>query len=135
MILISNDFEKDILAFSSEWFELCSVNRLVEACALLDAPNSYGVCWNPQSIVDLINDTFPEGCAFRNEHPSGISFTAPSCTTGKPEVSIGKFDSGDGFWLEHSVPLNGVWSDITAEFEFLQCGELYNVVLHDLHVL
>jgi hypothetical protein len=42
---------------------------------------------------------------------------------------------GSGFSLYHAVPLNGEWSDLTAQFEFLRRPNGLAVVLHDLHVL
>ena len=45
------------------------------------------------------------------------------------------FDDGSGYSVEHDVPLNGEWSDLTAQFEFVRFPKGYAVVLHDLHVM
>jgi hypothetical protein len=42
---------------------------------------------------------------------------------------------GTGFQFDYDLPLNGEWSDLTAQFEFLRRSDGYAVVLHDIHVL
>jgi hypothetical protein len=45
------------------------------------------------------------------------------------------FKDGSGYSVEHDVPLNGEWSDLTAQFEFVGKSPEFEVILHDLHVL
>ncbi len=42
---------------------------------------------------------------------------------------------GSGYRLDHDVPINGEWSDLTTQFEFLNWPNGYAMVLQDLHVL
>ena len=44
-------------------------------------------------------------------------------------------EQGRDVGLQHLVPLNGEWSDLTAHFDFLDRGESYAVKLEWLHVL
>jgi hypothetical protein len=46
----------------------------------------------------------------------------------------GRLNAG-GYWLDYDVPLNGQFSDLTAQFEFEPRQEGYAAVLQDLHVL
>jgi hypothetical protein len=46
-----------------------------------------------------------------------------------------RIGDGSGYAVDHAVPLNGEWSDLTAQFEFLEEADGFAVVLHDLHVL
>lgn len=45
------------------------------------------------------------------------------------------FDDSSGYSVEYDLPLNGAYSDLTAQFEFLLSGSDYVATLHDLHVL
>jgi hypothetical protein len=69
------------------------------------------------------------------KHPEGPMFTAVAETHGETRADVLKFNDGPGFSVEHDVPLNGEWSDLTAQFEFV--GEMpeFEVILHDIHVL
>ena len=49
--------------------------------------------------------------------------------------SVGSYEDDAGYWLDHDMPLNGEWSDLTAQFEFQARSDGFDVVLLDLHVL
>lgn len=91
---------------------------------MIDEPNSYGVRWSEASIRKALNDYSPIA-----------RVSEPTSATGRPRVTSGEFDDGSGYWVDHDVPLNGAWSDLTAQFEFKRHGTGYAVVLHDIHVL
>ena len=40
-----------------------------------------------------------------------------------------------GYSVEFDIPLNGEVSDLTAQLEFNKKGRVFEVVLHDIHVL
>jgi hypothetical protein len=121
----SQDVERSFRTFVQQWFRVLADGQWSAAIAMLDEPNSYGVRWSEVQIRNALD-----------EYSSGAKVSDPANVKGKvPRASSGKFDDGSGYWFDHSVPLNGAWSDLTAQFEFKRRGEQYAVILHDLHVL
>ena len=102
---------------------------------MLDEPNCYGIRWTPQYIRYALDEAFGPGCRFRVAHPEGPQFTNPDTASGHPHGDIAAFDNGTGYHANHDVPLNGSWSELTAQFEFLRRPGGLAIVLHDLHVL
>lgn len=101
---------------------------------MIDGPNCYGISWTPDGIRQVVENSFGPGCRFRSRHPDGIRWTDPDelGDGGHPEIYLR--DDGS-YSFEHDVPLNGEWSDLTAQFEFQRRPQGFAVVLHDLHVL
>jgi hypothetical protein len=62
-------------------------------------------------------------------------FTPVATARGRDHAHVGAFDDGSGYWVNHDVPLNGEYSDLTAQFEFRRRGNALAATLHDLHVL
>jgi hypothetical protein len=131
----SRPVDAQLVSFVRQWFDLMADGRASAACALLDEPNSYGIRWTPEQILAVVHETFGAGTAFGAQHPGGPVFTRPAETAGNPHANFGSIADDSGFWIDHAVPLNGQWSDLTAQFEFLRRGDRLAVVLHDLHVL
>jgi hypothetical protein len=131
----STDPSDDLVGFVRSWFELLAENRFAEACGALDKPNSYGIRWTPDMIQSILEDNFGPETVFGKEHPEGVAVSSISATEGSARVDISAFTDGSGYSLEHDVPLNGVWSDLTAQFEFERYPRGFAVVLHDLHVM
>ena len=124
----------DMIAFVAQWFGLMAEGRVEAALSQLDEPNSYGISWTRDVIERLLADTFCHS-RYLDRHPEGPRFTTPDTATGKPRADVLALDDGSGYSLGHDVPLNGEWSDLTAQFEFLRRDAGYAVVLDDLHVL
>jgi hypothetical protein len=119
-----------------QWFTLIAASNWPAAMALIDEPNSYGLSWTQHKIRTTIeHDTFGPGTVHAAEHPEGVIYSSPEHVPGEPRVAIVDLRDGSGFTLEHPVPLNSEWSDITAQFEFLVRPTGWAVILHDLHVL
>ena len=131
----SEDPSDEMIAFVRSWFDLLADNRFEEACVALDKPNSYGISWSPEMIQGVIEDNFNHETLFGKEHPEGLFVSYVSETAGEAQADVLAFDDGSGYSVQHDVPLNGEWSDLTAEFEFLRHPQGYAVVLHDLHVM
>lgn len=124
----------ELIASARRWLDLLADGRLAEACEAL-VPNHYGNKWSPAELQAVLNDTFPPGSVFRREHPGGPVFSHTGGAAGDPCVSIVPFADGSGYSVDHAVPLNGAYSDLTAQLEFLKDGESLVMTLHDLHVL
>jgi hypothetical protein len=136
MVPLSPTPEADLVSFIRRWFSLLAAGLQAEACAEIDEPNVYGLGWTPDDLQECVDMTFLPGSRFRREHPEGLRFTDPATATGgdgRPDII--ELSGGRGYWVDHEVPLNGEWSDLTAEFEFARRADGFAVILHDLHVL
>ena len=131
----SNNIEKELIHFVQKWFDLIADGEFEEACKKLDKPNCYGIKWTPEKIQDIIKDEFGPETIFGDEHKNGVFFSAVKDTNGSYRSDVLEFDDGRGYSVEHDVPLNGEWSDLTAQFEFLGKTPVFEIILHDLHVL
>lgn len=109
--------------FVRRWFTALAEHRDAEAVAMITAPNSYGITWTPVSVRAAI------------DRHGARDVTPPDTATGEPHSSLVALADGSGWSFAHDVPLDGAWSDLTAQFEFLRHGSDFAVVLHDLHVL
>ena len=131
----SDDPAKELIAFVEAWFDLIASGDIDKACQKIDKPNCYGIQWTPEKLLEIINYNLGPGTGYASDHPEGPKFSKVSETKGNFRVDVLAFDDGSGYSLEYDVPLNGEWSDLTAQFEFIGSGGEFEVVLHDLHVL
>ncbi|MBK9164352.1 MAG: hypothetical protein IPM21_10660 [Acidobacteria bacterium] len=135
MIQIDRQYpEKAIINFIREWFRLLSSGDLREACIALDEATNYGHVWTPTSIELILNEVFSDDTIFYREFGPPRFSDPDELSTPKLEAA-GEFDDGSGYWFDYPVPLNGQWSDLTAQFEFHEREKGFAVILQDLHVL
>lgn len=127
------DPEPTLLAFARRWCTLLANDDWPSALAMIDEPNTHGIVWTRESILHLLNDTFSEDTVFAREHGAPF-FSAPSEARGVERLHIGELADG-GFWFDYEVPLNGWFSDLTAQFEAHPRAGGFAVLLHDLHVM
>jgi len=125
----------ELLGVIRDWFRLLAANRWDEASEMLDEPNCYGIRWTSEYIQYALDSAYGPGCRFRVANPEGPQVTDPDDAIGTPCADVVAFDDGSGYSADHDVPLNGAWSELTAQFEFLRRPGGLAVVLHDLHVL
>jgi hypothetical protein len=125
----------ELLAAIRNWFRLLASGQWHAATAMIDEPNCYGVHWSPEKIRRALDLAYAPGCRFRVAHPEGLQFSDPDTAVGEPHAEIVPFDDGRGYSADYDVPLNGGWSELTAQFEFLRRPTGLAMVLHDLHVL
>ena len=112
--------------FARDWFRLLARGAFADAISCLDEPNSYGERWDKEKIQGVLRD-------YAGSESMGVA--DPETMTGDGRPSVVEFADGRGYSFEHDVPLDGKWSDLTAQFEFLRRPNGYAVVLHDIHVL
>ena len=127
--------ERTLVAFVRHWLKLLAAGRWLEACGMIDEPNCYGIIWTRERIQQVVEDTFAPDSRFRSRHLEGIRWTDPDELGDGGHPEIYPVHDGSRYAFEHDVPLNGEWSDLTAQFEFHRRSQGYAVVLHDLHVL
>lgn len=132
----SPDVEAAVLAWARQWCELLAAGELEQACAQLDEPSASGIVWTPEAIRALVADTFSPETIFGHAHPEGPRFTSPRSAGGREGFDLGPFADGSGFWCNYDLPLNGAFSDLTAQFELHWRGpHVLAIRLHDLHVM
>ena len=124
-----------ILDWVTAWFDLLAEGRIDEACARLDEPNAYGRRWSAGQVSAAVDETFTAKSRFRRSHPDGLAFTKPRQSSGNPFANVEELNDGSGYWAEYNVPLNGEFSDLTAQFRFRRARGRLLVSLHDLHIL
>src|SRR5690349_9014608 len=106
-----------LIAFVRQWLRLMAAGRCQEACDMIDVPNCYGITWTPQRIRLTVEEAFGTGSRFRSQHPEGIRWSNPDDLVEERQPDVWPHGH-DGYRLDHEVPLNGEWSDLTAQFEF-----------------
>ena len=125
MIQLSSESPATTFArFAHDWFRLLARGEFAQAVAALDEPTSYGEHWSAESIQRAFRDYSPDA-----------TVTDPDTLPPDRHQSFITFSDGSGYAFDCSVPLAGEWSDLTAQFEFLQRPSGFAVVLQDLHVL
>lgn len=133
MVIVGDEPEAQLIAFVRTWFKVLARSEWDSALAMLDEPNIYGVRWTREDLTRALEETFGPGTLFAAES-GNPTFSDPELASGTAHHSFGEFDGG-GFWLDYAVPLNGTFSDLSAQFEFHPRRAGYTVILHDLHVL
>ena len=114
--------------FVRSWIRLLSNGKFEEAIMQIDAPNSYGVEWSVKSVQRVLEDYVGKGVDF--------SITDPNEMEGDGRPNLFMFNGLQGFALDIKLPINGEWSDLTVQFEFIKKGKgYYSVILNDIHVL
>ena len=112
--------------FVRGWFCLLARGEFADAALHFDEPNSYGERWDAEKIQSALRDY---------ARSDSVRVSDPDTIAGDGRASVVEFADGRGYSFEHVVPLDGEWSDLTAQFDFMRRPGGYAVVLHDIHVL
>ena len=121
------DPEAAFREFVIRWIALLAQGQVSAAMAQIDEPNSYGAQWGPEQLSAVLT-SYSGGREL-------AAVTLPSSSSGKPHTNLVALADHSGYMYDHDLPLNGAWSDLTAQFEFLKRPNGFAVVLHDIHVL
>jgi len=114
--------------FIRNWIRLLSMGMFEEALKLIDDPNNYGIKWSAESIKKVLADYVGNGVTF--------SITDPDKIEGDGRPNLIMFNGLQGFAFDLDLPINGEWSDLTVQFEFIKKTKgYYAVILQDIHVL
>ena len=111
--------------FAREWFKLLSHGAYGAAAGRLDEPNSAGKAWGGAEIREAIH-----ACA----RGTSLEVSNPDSMAGDGEPHLEELPGGNGYVFHHAVPLDGEWTEVIVQFEFLRRPEGYAVVLDDIHV-
>ncbi len=114
--------------FVRNWIRLLSMDKYGEAIKQIDAPNNYGIKWSAESLERVLEDYVGKEVTF--------SITDPNEMEGDGRPNLIMFNGLQGFSFDMDLPINGKWSDLTVQFEFIKKTKgYYAVILHDIHVL
>jgi hypothetical protein len=127
--------DDELIATVRRWLNQLGDGHFVEACSQLDEPNTYGVSWTPEDVMRAARSAFAPQSRFSREHPEGPVFSRVDTAVGDGHPTVVAFADGSGYSVEHQVPLNGSYSDLTVQTEFRWRGRDLAFILHDLHVL
>ena len=114
--------------FVRNWIRLLSIGKFEEAIKQIDAPNSFGFKWSAESIQKVLQDYIDKDETF--------SITNPNEMEGDGKQNLIMFNGLQGFAFDYNLPIDGKWSDLTVQFEFIKKSKgYYAVILNDIHVL
>jgi hypothetical protein len=115
------------------WIELLSEAKF--AHALHRIPGEQDEAWTPQLLEEVL-----AGYGLPEPHPRGTRFqvTSPNKAAGSPPIASVEREvipPGALAYIEHSIPLNGQWSDLTATFALYPSDSQATLRLREVHVL
>jgi hypothetical protein len=133
---------EEILGVCREWVDLVAAGRFAEAIGLLYVPTKYDPSqhWTPESLQTYIGN-YGSWEPLANRRVTRVTPTATARIPVDrppfvPRADVVRLASdGTAGSAELDVPLDGEWSDLTAQFEFAQVGNGIGISLYDLHVL
>jgi len=133
MPLARNSADEELLAEVHAWIELLSEGNF--ANALQRIPGEQDEAWTPQLLEQVV-----AGYGLPRPHPRGVRFqvTSPGNAAGAVQVALVEREvlpPGALAYVEHSLPLNGQWSDLTATFVLYPSESKASLRLREVHVL
>lgn len=130
---IARDSTNDeLLAAVRAWIELLSEGKYVEA--LQRIPSEPDESWTPQLLEDVVAGY---GLPQASTPASRYRVTSLGDAAGQPPVASverAALPPGALAYIEHSLPLNGEWSDLTAAFVLLSTESQASLFLREVHV-
>ncbi len=137
-ILPANASDTMILDLVRQWVDLIAAERVKEAQALLNTEQAEQV-WTPELIQELIAAyEFPYELEF-NKPPQMTSVNTARVHDIAPRHNIDRWQSQDDSniigTVEFDLPMNEIWTDLTALFWIKQHPKGIVLELHDIHIL
>ena len=140
-LLEADATDDDIVALCRLWVELVAAERFGEAIDLLWVPPEYDQSqhWTAESLRTYIEnygswDPPADGRKWRLTSIQTARVPDGVRSPGRADVIRHRDDPRRGS-VDLDVPLDGEWSDLTAQFEFGPVPSGTAVSLYDLHVL
>jgi len=141
-VLPADASDDEILEVCREWVDLVAAGRFADAIDLLHVPSRYDASqhWTTGSLQTYIGnygswEPLTDGRVVRITplRTARIPVDRPNF---RPHADVVRLagDRAAGS-VELDLPLDGDWSDLTAQFEFEPVGGGIGLSLYDLHVL
>jgi len=134
--------DDDILRVCRDWVELVAAECFADAIDVLYVPTSYHPSqhWTPESLRTYIGnygswDPLRDGSVV-HVTPMATARLPAGAPGRRPHADVARLASDPRAGSVHlDVPLDGEWSDLTAQFEFAPLEGGTGISLYDLHVL
>lgn len=127
----SKNYINESISFVRNWTKLLSEKKFDEAFNFLDESADE----KSHSIVNIrmLNEIFAD----YYKHESFPKIENPYLMNMQHErINVYVYDDGSGFAIDYDIPLNGKWSDFTAQFSFKKnLKTVYKIYLTDFHIL
>ncbi|MDR8523396.1 DUF7668 domain-containing protein [Shewanella fidelis] len=121
----SNDKESELKDYCQQWLGFLASGDFEAANRLVDSKNCYGLSWGEKEIAEVILDYYGE--------PTEIEIHNYDITECEPNYLV---RNDRGLLYDFNLPINGELTDLTVQFEFNpKSKDLFEVVIHDIHVL
>jgi hypothetical protein len=132
MPLTATSSNAEILAAVESWVETLALGNYELALRQVEPDSDED--WTPELLRAVI-----AGYGLPEPHPSGSTFrvTPPgSAIGGPPRRTVERIDVPPGALacIEHDLPLNGAWSDLTATFVLRSQSVGAKLLLQEVHV-
>ncbi len=119
-----NEKLKDCLtSFALQWFDCVSSGAYEKASEMLDGQDSVCFYWNEEKIYRTVS-------SFTGTSNPKVS--DPDKTIGTPYVEIYPTIEGLGHHLDHSLPIDGIWSELIVRFTFIRSQGGYIASIEDI---
>jgi hypothetical protein len=133
MRLTASSTDEEILSVVEDW--ISDLAQGLYERALRRVAVDVSSRWSPAMLEAVV-----AGYGLPDPHPSGIVFRvtpAGSAAGGPPRRSIDRafLPPGALAHVQHDLPLNGEWSDLTATFTLLESDDVATLQLDEVHVL
>lgn len=125
------------MEFVEKWIELLSYGQYREAYNQLSQPSND--IWSPQLLEEVTTAYELSPSAGDPSETSRVtSVAAARVVDCRPYQDVdwyaGNPDSNAGM-VHYSLPINGIWSDLTAIFRILRIDDAVVLQLEDVHVM
>lgn len=94
--------------------------------------------WMRQTAMELngLRNQYKKYCMIYVGEDATFFITEPIELEGDGRPNLIMFDGLQGFAFDYDLLIDGKWSDLTVQFEFIKKSNgYYAVILHDIHVL
>lgn len=141
-LLSLNATDGEILALCRQWVDLVAAGQLDQAIDLLCVPDA---ChqeqrWTADTLRTYVGnygswDPIGDG-SFWCVTPIESARMPSDSPNFQPHADVCRYDGRPhSGCVDFDLPLNGEWSDLTAQFEFSPVDDGIGLSLYDLHVL
>jgi len=126
-----------VLEFVEKWIELLSNGQYREAYDQLSQPPHD--TWSPELLEDVTSSyELSPSAGDLSETSRVTSVTGARVVDYRPDKDVdwyeGNPDSNAGM-VHYSIPINGIWSDLTATFRIQRINDGVVLQLEDMHVM
>lgn len=125
------------LVFVEKWIALLSESRYEDAYNMLYHPTDDS--WTPALIEEVTTSyELPPAAGDDSDSSHVTDVSNAKVVDYRPDKDVDWYDNNPDSnigMIHHSLPINGIWSDLTAIFRLHRCEDSVGVALEDIHVM